>query len=342
MCPHCAMVTSRAPAMPTEISCARSGGVAASASATSTTAGQPMAASVPRVGTPDHRGLLAGEYIRVGVLRHHAHVALERAVRCTRPMHERREPQRGKRSEGTGARHRDLIAVSLRLLGDVGARGGVEQGECRHPLRRMPHDPERDVSAERMAREREARRGIGQDAAHDLSDRIRARRVGNGDRPRLPQRRHLRRAEPRRAHETRDQQWGGRRVPAIRQRDDVAVQRTTGAHVAQPAPAERAAAGQGEPVRRRIRRAAGAGGRDRRLRGHGGLGHRTQARRARSGERRLRRHHAEGARRPAGGRVRGVVARQGAARVGGPGLSVSAALSAPNPFRPIFDAGWAR
>ena len=103
-----------------------------------------------------------------------------------------------------------------------------------------------------------------------------------------------------------------RRHRALRRRH--APQRR--ADVAQPAPAERAAVRQAQPVPRRLRRAEGLGrGRlRRRVRGHGGARHRAQARGVRGEEGRLQRDHAEGAGRPPGRGLRRVAAPEGATR----------------------------
>ena len=88
------------------------------------------------------------------------------------------------------------------------------------------------------------------------------------------------------------------------------------ADVAQPAAAERAAAGQAQLLPRRFRRAEGdrRARLSRRVRRHDRPRHREARRPVRGGEGRLQRDHAEGARRPAGRGVRRVAAPEGAAR----------------------------
>ena len=97
------------------------------------------------------------------------------------------------------------------------------------------------------------------------------------------------------------------------------VARRCGADVAQPSSAERAAAGQGELLPVRFRR-AGRNWRarlSRHVRRHHRTRHRGQARGVRCDEGRLQRHHAEGAGRPARGSLCRVAARQGPPRIVG-------------------------
>ncbi len=97
------------------------------------------------------------------------------------------------------------------------------------------------------------------------------------------------------------------------------VAREGRADVAQPAPAERAAARQAELLPRGFRGAEAFGhqGLPRRVRGHGRPRHRRKSRGVRGEKRRLQRDHAESPRRPACRSVRRVAAHEGAARAVG-------------------------
>jgi hypothetical protein len=81
----------------------------------------------------------------------------------------------------TGARHPDASAgAGLRR---VRPRGGVEQGQLRYPLRRLPHDFEGDVTAHRVTDQREARRRLGQDPPRDGAHVVVADVIGDRNRP---------------------------------------------------------------------------------------------------------------------------------------------------------------
>ena len=86
--------------------------------------------------------------------------------------------------------------------GSVGPRRSVKQRELGNPLGRLPQHGEGDVAAHRQAGERETRRRIGEDARGDRRHVGVAPVIGDGNRPKRPKRRDLRRIKPRAAKQS--------------------------------------------------------------------------------------------------------------------------------------------
>ena len=112
---------------------------------------------------------------------------------------------------------RDVGVPFCGRLGRVGARPGIEQRELFNTIRRLPDDLERDVAAHRKSRERKTRRRHTKDAPGNRRHGVVAGVIHDRHRSKAPQRRHLRRIEPRRAVQTRHKQdrhaFGHQRAP---------------------------------------------------------------------------------------------------------------------------------
>ena len=90
----------------------------------------------------------------------------------------------------------DLTAAAGGRLRRIRSRLGVDQRQFGDPLRRLPHDLERDVAAHRMPGQREARRRLGQDSARYRAHIVVADVVGDRHRAESPQGRDNRRKDP--------------------------------------------------------------------------------------------------------------------------------------------------
>jgi len=101
---------------------------------------------------------------------------------------------------------RDQSAAARPDLVGIRPRLGVHQRQLRHPVRRLPHDLERDVAAHRVPGQREPRRPLGEDTAGDHRHVVVADVIGDGDRPVAPQGVRHRRVDAWRAAEPGNQQ----------------------------------------------------------------------------------------------------------------------------------------
>ncbi len=180
------------------------GGVSASASPTSTRVGHAIAASVGREFEPRHdRRHLAQKGLRPGFFGHDAHQGFEGRVAVTVGVNQSRELAVGNLGKTSGCSHFDERQTRLCLRRDFGPRRGIEKREPRHPLRRLPHDLESDVTAHRQPNQREPWRRRGKRPACDRCDAVVARVIGDNHRPEPPKRRNLVGIKPRRAVEPR-------------------------------------------------------------------------------------------------------------------------------------------
>ena len=121
-------------------------------------------------------------------------LASSRRDGCTKPRNNSSSTARSRRF----TRAHQTAAAGGRLR-RIRPRLGVDQRQFCHPLRRLPHDLERDIAAHRMSRQREARRRLGQDPARNRAHTVVADVVGDRHRAKTPQRRDDGCENPRRA-----------------------------------------------------------------------------------------------------------------------------------------------
>ena len=209
-------MTRREPGIPAAISRDNSGGVPLSCSPTRTRVGQAMAAS-PWTGirAGDDRLLVPKVGLRAGFFRHAQHNGLERRIAVTIGVHEEEKGFFGDFGKTSAFCLFHRRPPALGLFRSLGPCAGVKQRQLRHPLRRLPHDLEGDVTAHRQPRERETRRRCGKDAAGDRRHGVVAPVVGDRDRAEPPQHWNLLSVKARRTIQAGDQddrQAGGRTI----------------------------------------------------------------------------------------------------------------------------------
>ena len=159
----------------------------------------------PRVGAGHDRLRLAQERLRPGFLGHGADDAFQRRIAEAVAVDEDRKQAVGDFGKAAGLGEFDQRQTGCGLRREFGADPRIEDGELRHALRRLAHDLERDVAAERKAGERKARRRRGENAARNRRHRVIAGVIGHGNRTEPPQRRNLLGVKPRRAKKSGNQ-----------------------------------------------------------------------------------------------------------------------------------------
>ncbi len=144
----------------------------------------------PRVRPAQDRRLLADEGLGAHIVAHVVHQLAQGSVLTPRRMHEPDKQLVKHRVIIARLRTRDLTAAAGGRFRRIGPRLGVDQRQFCNPLRRLPHDFERDIAAHGMPRQREARRRFGQDPARNRAHTVVADVVGNRHRAESPQRRN--------------------------------------------------------------------------------------------------------------------------------------------------------
>ena len=204
-CPHSAMISSLAPAMPAAISCARAGGVKTSWRPTSTRVGQRICA---------RRGRLSGRVMAV-CCRLKASTPVSIAICMNagdqgfvrQPLrvneHGQQLPLRTGRSFPLGQTHE--LQAPLASFGRVGACTGIEQDQPHHAIAGLTDDLVGDVSSHRKSRQRKAWRCRGQDCCGKLGYAGVTRMIGDRDIGNIAQGTDLCRPQRRRAEQPRDQ-----------------------------------------------------------------------------------------------------------------------------------------
>ncbi len=204
--PEPGMMTRREPGIPAAISRDNSGGVPLSCSPTRTRVGQAMAAESGREsGRAMIASLVPKICLRAGFFRHAQHDGLERRVAVTIGVHEEGKAFFGDFGKTPAFCLFHRRPPALGLFRSLRPRTGVEERQLRHPLRRLPHDLEGDVTAHRQPREREARRRCGKDAAGNRRHGVVAPMIRDRDRAEPPQRRNLLGVKARRTIQAGDQ-----------------------------------------------------------------------------------------------------------------------------------------
>jgi hypothetical protein len=140
----------------------------------------------PRIRPAHHGGLLAHEGVSADIVAHIVHQLAQARILAPRRMHEARKQFVEDGAIFAGLRAGDLAAAADGGLRRIGARLGIDQRQFCNPIRRLPHDLERDVAAHRMPRQRETRRRLGQDPPRDRAHAVVANVVGHRHGPESP------------------------------------------------------------------------------------------------------------------------------------------------------------
>ena len=101
----------------------------------------------PRVRPPDNCLLLAQEGFSAGLRHHPADDVLQTGIVVAIAVDVKRKGDVGDFGIAAALGQRDHRLASLGLFRRLGARAGIEERELYHPLRRLAHDLERDVTA---------------------------------------------------------------------------------------------------------------------------------------------------------------------------------------------------